>query len=294
MGNYYGGSTIVKYGNFQTYDPADERSGPASGSPVGKVVTRATASFVRKKADPEQKLKSARINLLHHIIQQVVRGRSEIELPRKFSEQLRAEIEKAGTAYSWAREQSSFETILARNLKKFKKKGGVSEAASDVPATTKRTRVLARRGARSSKAKKSPSNDRTALMNYLIDQMVARQGALALPKLNTELAEAVGAAGSPLEWLKAQSDYESLFKAGLLRAQVLRTASPAKQGKKSGPSKKRIKSRVQKRPQIVGEIEKAPRVVKPIVDVPVSFILGQIKKSSDEALDIRRIDWGAT
>lgn len=59
-------------------------------------------------------------------------------------------------------------------------------------------------------------SNRLTLIRKLVDQMIKRKGRLTLPRLDSRQIEELKTSGSPILWLKAQPEYEAVFKARYL------------------------------------------------------------------------------
>lgn len=327
MSNFYGGSTIIKGGKFASHDPADDGVryvSPKKHSDVKQTKTcKQKPSKAKIPQDPRKLLESARKSLLHLIIDQMLMGREAIKVPKKIHADLQATLDSAGSPIAWATLQKEFGTL---ELKKRKKRAERQvrnqrkQQAGGVIVEVKRMKpvITAARPVPAPKPAMTEENiyqsNRVSLIRRLVDQMIKKPGALTVPQLDHRLLEEVKSAGSPLLWLKVQPDYEAIFKARYLVYQKARATTPKKptqppRKKKKGSKQAKIvaeggntqsktaqtKPKKKKRvKQYYDPYEKPTRPVKPLSDAPVSYILKQLNKVSDEKLEPKKVDWDAT
>lgn len=323
MGNFYGGSTIIKGGKFASHDPADD--GVRRTSPKKKSATKQTKTFNKKSKaekpqDPRKLLESARKSLLHIIIDQMLIGREVIKIPKTTHPDLLAALDGAGSPIAWAVSQKEFDTLEPKKRKQREARqlrNQQKQQAGTVKVEVKRKKPVVT-PARPVPVPKPVRNEediyqanRVSLIRSLVDQMIKKQGTLKVPNLERRLLDEVKSAGSPLLWLQAQPDYEAVFKARYLIHQKATAPAPQKptqpprkkkkkkqklavdgtttQGKtaQGKPKKKRVK-------QYYDPYEKPSRPVTPLSDAPVSYILKQLDKASDDTFNPRKIDWDVT
>ena len=323
VGNFYGGSTIIKGGKFASHDPADD--GVRRTSPKKKSATKQTKTFnknpkAKKPQDPRKLLESARKRLLHIIIDQMLTGREAIKIPKTTHPDLQAALEGAGSPVAWAVSQKEFDTLEPKKRKQREArqlKNQQRQQAGTVMVEVKRKKPVVT-PARPVPVPKPVMTEediyqekRGILIQSLVDQMIKKRGLLTVPNLDPRLLDEVKSAGSPLLWLQAQPDYEAAFKARYLIHQKATapvpkkpTQPPWKKGKKKKklavdgtipqgktsqgkPKKKRVK-------QYTDPYEKPSRPVTPLSDAPVSYILKQLDKASDDTFNPRKIDWDVT
>lgn len=127
MGDYHGGSTIIRWGRFTSFDPADNgnkspsrkkrsKSGNAKKAKIKR--SEAGRSKTKRFANSNDKRAATRISMLHGIIDQVVFKGKGFNLPRKLPPDLRDEVVKAGGPRQWAIKQPEYEIIRARKIRK--------------------------------------------------------------------------------------------------------------------------------------------------------------------------------
>lgn len=324
MGNFYGGSTIIKGGKFASHDPADD--GVRRTSPKKKSATKQTKTFnkkskAKKPQDPRKLLESARKSLLHIIIDQMLTGREAIKIPKTTHPDLQDALEGAGSPIAWAVSQKEFDTLEPKKRKQREArqlKNQQRQQTGTVMVEVKRKKPVVT-PARPVPVPKPVMTEediyqekRGILIQSLVDQMIKKRGLLTVPNLDPRLLDEVKSAGSPLLWLQAQPDYEAVFKSRYLVHQKATAPAPKKptqpprkrkkikkpklakdgattQGKTSQakPKKKRVK-------QYTDPYEKPSRPVTPLSDAPVSYILKQLDKVSDDTFNPRKIDWDVT
>lgn len=324
MGNFYGGSTIIKGGKFASHDPADDSvryTSQKKKSATTQTKASNKKSFKAKKPQgPRKLLKSARKSLLHIIIDQMLMGRESIKIPKTTHPDLQAALEVTVSPAAWAKNQAEFKKLYAKKQKQHtvrEQRRKHREKTTAVEVEVKRKRPLKGKQPVPPPAKPEPTPqeryqaNRMALMRNLADQMIKRAGALSVPRIDSVLLAELKASGSPLLWLQAQPYYEAVFKARYLVHQKATAPAPKKptqpprkkkkkkqklvaeggtsQGKaaQGKPKKKRAK-------QYYEPYEKPSRPVTPLSDAPVSYILKQLDKAADEALNLQKIDWDLT
>ena len=121
MSNFYGGSTIIKGGKFASHDPADDSDRYTSQNKKSATTQTKTSnknsSKPKKPQDPRKLLESARKNLLHTIIDQMLMGREAIKIPKTTHPDLQAALEVTVSPAVWARNQAEFEKLYAKKQK---------------------------------------------------------------------------------------------------------------------------------------------------------------------------------
>jgi hypothetical protein len=324
MGNFYGGSTLIKGGKFASHDPADD--GVRYNSPKKKSATAQNktsnkkSSKAKKPQDPRKLLESARKSLLHIIIDQMLMGREAIKIPKTTHPALQAALEGAGSPVAWAVSQEEFDTLEQKKRKQREARQLKNQQRQQVGTVTvevkrKKPVVTPARPVHAPKPVMTEEDiyqaNRVSLIRSLVDQMIKKRGALTVPNLDRRLLEEVKSAGSPLLWLQAQPDYEAVFKARYVIHQKATapvpkkpTQPPRKKKKKKQklvaeggtsqstnaqgkPKKKRVK-------QYHDPYEKPSRPVTPLSDAPVGYILKQLDKASHDTFNPRKIDWDVT
>lgn len=324
MGNFYGGSTIIKGGKFASHDPADD--GVRFTSQKKKSATTQTktsnkkSSKAKKSQDPRKLLESARKRLLHIIIDQMLMGREPIKIPQTTHPDLQAALDGAGSPVAWAVSQKEFDTLEPKKRKQREArqlKNQQRQQAGTVTVEVKRKKpvVTPPRPIHIPKPVMTEEDiyqaNRVSLIRSLVDQMIKKRGALTVPNLDHRLLAEVKSAGSLLLWLQAQPDYEAVFKARYLIHQkatapvpkkptqpprkkkkkrqksVAQGGTPQNKNAQGKPKKKRVK-------QYTDPYEKPSRPVTPLSDAPVSYILKQLDKAADEPFNPRKIDWDVT
>ena len=317
MSNFYGGGTIIKGGKFASHDPADDsfRYSARKKSPQSQAAKKSSKPSIKKTVKSPQKiLQSARRNLLHIIIDQFLKGQEEIKVPKTTHPDLLDALSAAGTPITWAKNQTEFETLQAKKHKKrtereLKRKH--RENTSPVEVEVKRKRPLKVKPPCPPPTTKRYQANRMALMRNLVDQMIKNPDSLSVPEINSVLLAEMKASGSPLLWLLAQPDYKSVFKARYLSKKKATGPLPKKTkqaSRKKNRTKQKLvseggipqdkatpgKSKKKKAKQYYDPYEKPARPVKPLSDVPVSYILKQLDKVSDDTLNHQKIDWDGT
>lgn len=248
-------------------------------------------------------------------------GREAIKIPKTTHPDLLDALTAAGNPVTWAKNQTEFETLYAKKQKqrierelrrKYKKN------TTPVEVEVKRKKVLKAQSTPQPVAKPEPTAEelynvnRMMLIRNLVDQMLKHQGRLSAPRIDSQLLDELRTFGSPLLWLQAQPEYASVFKARYLAKQkanapALKNPTQLLRKKKKGTKQKLVKDRVssggkatkgeakKKRVnQYRDPYEKPSRPVKPLSDAPVDYILKQLNKTSEDTLDLRKIDWDAT
>ena len=127
MGDYHGGSTIIRWGRFTSFDPADNgnkspsrKKRSSSGKAMKAKIKRSEAgrSKAKRVVNPNDKRAATRISMLHSIIDLVVFKGKGFKLPSKLPPDLRDEVVKAGGPRQWAVKQPEYEIIRARKIGK--------------------------------------------------------------------------------------------------------------------------------------------------------------------------------
>lgn len=262
MSNFYGGSTIIKGGKFASHDPADDGvryTSPKKLLYATQTKTSKKNSFKAKKPqDPRKLLESARKTLLHTIIGQMLMGREAINchIPKTTHPNLLDSLSAAGNPFAWAKNQTEFEILhekkqkqrIERELRR-KHKGKTTPVTVEV----KRKKVMKVQPSHPPANKPEPTaeelykSNRLTLIRKLVDQMIKRKGRLTVPRLDSRQMEELKTSGSPILWLKAQPEYEAVFKARYLAEHQAtspvskKTAQHTRKKKKRGKKQKLVK-----------------------------------------------------
>jgi hypothetical protein len=322
MSGYIGGSSIIRGGQFSSYDPAEGVRTPKakkrSAKKPSKTYKKNTSNIKRNK-DPQENFEAARKNLLHIIIDQILAGIDEIKVSNTKHSELQAALDVAGSPITWASSQKEFATLTAKKIEKREKrllKLEAQQQASPVIREVKLKKKIASR--QSSSAPKAIvtaeavyQSERSSLIRSLVDQMIQKRGKLMVSNLKSSLSDELAAATSPLLWLQAQPDYKDIFKARyfVLRKAISPQEKPLKRSKRrrNGGKRKYGKELVSRQDQATPVNQKKKRKkrdfnlknetkpqVTPLSDVPVSYILKKIDKASEEPLNTRKVDWDLT
>ena len=220
MSGYNGGSTIIRGGQFSSYDPAEDLRPPnvkkRSASKPSKT-SKQNSTKIKKNKNPKKILEGARKHLLHIIIDQILAGRDEIKISNKIHPELKISLNAAGSPIAWASSQKEFETLEAQK-RKTREKRTLRRNAQQQTVTVEvkcKKKIASPQPASAPKpmvtAEKVYQLNRTNLIQSLVDQMIQKGGALTVPNLDSRLFDELKAATSPLLWLQAQPDYKGIF-----------------------------------------------------------------------------------
>ena len=141
-------------------------------------------------ANPKKLLESARKNLLHLIIDQILMGREEIKIPKNTHPHLQDALQVAGTPVAWASSQKEFGTLQKKKVKQRseqeqRKKHGKQTTSVTIEVKSKKALTTIRQPAPASKS--IPTDDdinrsnRMSLIRSLVSQMIKKQGPLTVP-----------------------------------------------------------------------------------------------------------------
>ena len=144
-------------------------------------------------ANPKKLLESARKNLLHLIIDQILMGREEIKIPKNTHPHLQDALQVAGTPVAWASSQKEFGTLQKKKVKQRseqeqRKKHGKQTTSVTIEVKSKKALTTIRQPAPASKS--IPTDDdinrsnRMSLIRSLVSQMIKKQGPLTVPNLD--------------------------------------------------------------------------------------------------------------
>ena len=124
MSGYIGGSSIIRGGQFSSYDPAEgvriPKAKKRSAKKPSKTSKKNTPN-IKKNKDPQEILEAARKNLLHRIIDQILAGIDEIKVSNTKHSELQAALDAAGSPITWASSQKEFATLEAQKRRKTRK-----------------------------------------------------------------------------------------------------------------------------------------------------------------------------
>jgi hypothetical protein len=248
-------------------------------------------------------------------------GRDEMKIPRNTHPHLLDALTAAGTPHAWAKSQTEFAPLHAKIVKQRREqelRRKQKELTTPVTVEVKRKKVLRAQpsSAPATNTEATPEQlyqaNRLALIPKLVDQMVKRKGRLSVPRLERCQLEELKTLGSPVLWLKAQPEYEAVFKARYLAerkatAPVSKKTAPHTRKKKKGKKQKLVKDCVpseskatkgqpkKKRvKQYRDPYDKPTRPVTPLSNAPVSYILRQMDKAGADTHERNKIDWEST
>ena len=322
MSGYIGGSSIIRGGQFSSYDPAEgvriPKAKKRSAKKPSKTSKKNTPN-IKKNKDPKEILEAARKNLLHRIIDQILAGIDEIKVSNIKHSELQAALDAAGSPITWASSQKEFTTLEAQKREKREKrllKLKAKQQAVPVTFEIKRKKKIAHPQRASAPklietAEDSHQLKRTSLIRSLVDQMIQKWVPLIASNLDSRLFEELKVANSPLLWLQAQPDYKGIFKARYLVLRKVsspqeKTPKRSKRRRKGGKRKfggelvsvqeqaTPINQKKKRKKRDANPNKKTKPQVTPLSDAPVSYILKQIDKASEEPLNTRKVDWDLT
>ena len=323
MSRYIGGSSIIRGGQFSSYDPAEGVRTPKAKKCSARILAKTSKKNtpnIKKHKDPQEILEAARKNLLHRIIDQILAGLDEVKVSNSIHPKLQVSLNAAGSPITWASNQKEFNVLVEKKRKRRDKRLLKMQAQQQkVPVTVevkRKKRGVSPQPAFSPKstvtAEDAYQSKRTSLIRSLVDQMLQKRGALTVSNLDSRLFEELKVATSPLLWLQAQPDYKGIFKARYLALREVNDTAQATVSKRSKRRKKGKKKKVktdlvftqdqssqinQKKKRVKRRTDpdkKTTRPVKPLGDVSVGFILKQMDKTSEETLNTRKTDWDLT
>jgi hypothetical protein len=132
-----------------------------------------------------------------------------------------------------------------------------------------------------------------------------------ISNLPSRLSDELAVVTSPLLWLQSQPEYKRTFKERYLMLQKARSPQDKtlKRSKRRRKGRKRnfneelacvkdpktpINQKMKRNKRDPNLNTKTKRQVTPLSDAPVSYILKQIDKASEEPLNTLKIDWDVT
>jgi hypothetical protein len=214
MGNFYAGSTTIKFGRFTSFDPAEGCASPAARTIDRKIDSaKASRSNPKARSKPEIHIDDIRKSLIHYIIDQALMDRVGFKLPRNLPDFLRDVVSKRDNPIDWARQQPEFEGLWLKKSKKLEKiknhKGpGILIASGDAQQAPNRetsiNKTLLRPAHRLSRI-------RYQFLSSVVDAIVHGHEVSNDLMLPQGLAGEVMQCGGCVAWAREQPNYMALF-----------------------------------------------------------------------------------
>jgi hypothetical protein len=108
-GTYYGGSTLIKAGQWTTIDPAESKHDNLKSTPKGRIKRS-------RKVDAK-----SRTSFLKRFVMRSLMGQTTEKLVADV-DWLLAEVTQAGKLEAWARLQPDFERVVEESLDELKRR----------------------------------------------------------------------------------------------------------------------------------------------------------------------------
>ena len=188
MGNYYGSGTIIKKGKFSSFDPAaDTEQETFNKTKKAKTRTKKSNNLNVKSVESDDR---GRLNLLHYIIDRILKGTEQFKLPKNLSQNLIADINEAHGPQNWAKKQPEFANI-------FNNKQGISHRKFRAQEATLQ--------------KQREKQARMKLMKSLVDQILKNEFPLKYTVTESFLVNDIANYETITKWLNAQAEYYKLY-----------------------------------------------------------------------------------